>query len=85
MILGQMLRRYNDFVQIRLHELSDHINLLKEVDVRGLKEKEEYLRYTNFTICWNFHSYMSLLTSYMAMILTGIPVGYPGKRGRYRA
>ena len=40
MILGQMLRRYNDFVQIRLHELSDHINLLKEVDVRGLKEKE---------------------------------------------
>ena len=46
MILGQMLRRYNDFVQIRLHELSDHINLLKEVDVRGLKKrkKREYFR-----------------------------------------
>ena len=41
MILGQMLRRYNDFVQIRLHELSDHINLLKEVDVRGLKKRKE--------------------------------------------
>ena len=46
MILGQMLRRYNDFVQIRLHELSDHINLLKEVDVRGLndRKKREYFR-----------------------------------------
>ena len=45
MILGQMLRRYNDFVQIRLHELSDHINLLKEVDVRGLKKKKrKYIR-----------------------------------------
>jgi hypothetical protein len=38
MILGQVLRRYNDFMQIGLHELCDHIDLLKEVDVRRLKD-----------------------------------------------
>ena len=37
-VLGQVLRRYYDLVQIRLHEFSDHVDLLKEVYVGRLKK-----------------------------------------------
>ena len=36
-VLGQVLRRNDDLVQIGLHELCDHVYLLKEVNVRRLK------------------------------------------------
>lgn len=37
-VRGQVLRGHNDLVQVGLHELSDHVDLLKEVDVRGLQK-----------------------------------------------
>lgn len=36
-VLGQVLRRDDDLVQVGLHELSDHVDFLKEVDVRRLQ------------------------------------------------
>jgi hypothetical protein len=38
MVLRQMLGRNNDLVEIRLHEFSYHVDLLKEVDVWRLKD-----------------------------------------------
>lgn len=44
-ILRQVLRRNNDLVQVRLHELSDHVNFLKEVNVWRLRmEKCDEIR-----------------------------------------
>ena len=42
-VLGQVLRRYYDLVQIRLHEFSDHVDLLKEVYVGRLKETKKHI------------------------------------------
>ena len=47
MILRQVLWRNNDFVQIRLHQFGDHVDLLKEVYVRRLKNKLK----KNFMLC----------------------------------
>jgi hypothetical protein len=34
---GEMLRRNDDLVQVRLHQFRDHVNLLEEVHVWRLK------------------------------------------------
>ena len=57
-VLGQVLRRYYDLVQIRLHEFSDHVDLLKEVYVGRLKETKKnivnkQLRSINIQFCLN--------------------------------
>ena len=61
-VLGQVLRRYYDLVQIRLHEFSDHVDLLKEVYVGRLKEtkntncKQTILKY-KYTIMFISNTY----------------------------
>lgn len=48
-VRGQVLRGHNDLVQVGLHELSDHVDLLKEVDVRGLQKNRSVLFYGFYT------------------------------------
>ena len=34
---GEVLRRHDDLVQVRLHQLRDHVDLLEEVQMRRLE------------------------------------------------
>ena len=39
---GEVLRRHDDLVQVRLHQLRDHVDLLEEVQMRRLKVGKLY-------------------------------------------
>ena len=63
-VCGKVLRGHDNLVQIRLHQLGDHVNLLEEVDVRWLgrgEKKQPRLLSLQRLYCKLIHMYVQYL------------------------